>query len=267
MTVALPSAKSRLTAERSAGGLPLGLIVGSPDPAITETLAVSGFDFVILDNEHSPMGPETALHHVRAAEASGIIPLVRVGETNQALVQKFLDIGCQGIVFPRVETPAQAAEAASFLRFAPRGRRGMCPSCHGAWYGAHDWDQYSRASEEETLCIVLIESDAGVSNVAEIAAVDGVDVLFFGPGDLSQEYGDGPGWLSPRLQESWLKVRAAGRASGKLLMTAPHPDVSANAVHGLFDDGADMIVYSADWVLLRQTLQGIAALKSTSSEE
>ena len=261
MSIALPDAKSRLITERSSGGMPLGLIVGSPDPAMTETLAVAGFDFVILDNEHAPMGPETALNHVRAAEASGIIPLVRVGETSQALVQKFLDIGCQGIVFPRVETAEQASRAASFLRFAPRGLRGMCPSCHGAWYGAHDWDHYSRTSEKETLCIVLIETDAGVSNVAEIAAVDDVDVLFFGPGDLSQEYGDGTGWHSPCLQEAWRKVRAAGQTSGKLLMTAPHPIVDATAVQGLFDDGADMIVYSADWVLIRQTLQQIAALK------
>ena len=261
MNRGLPNARATLQAARAGGELPLGLIVGSPDPAITELLAVSGFDFVILDNEHAPMEPDVALNHVRAAEAAGIVPMVRVGETRQAVVQKFLDVGCQGVVFPRVESVEQAEQAAAMLRFAPRGTRGMCPSCHGAWFGAHDWDHYSRASEAETLCIVLIESDLGVQNVEEIAAVDGVDVLFLGPGDLSQEYGDGTGWLSPRTRDAWSRVRSAAERTGVLTMTAPHPDVSAEAVHGLFDDGADMIVYSADWVLIRQSFQRVAALK------
>lgn len=259
MAFQLPDARTRLRERRSAGGMPLGLIVGSSDPAITEALAVGGFDFVILDDEHAPMGPSGALQHVRAAEAAGIVPLVRVGETSQPMVQKFLDVGCQGVVFPRVESAEQATQAVATMRFAPHGVRGMCPSCHGAWYGAHDWATYSRRSEEESLCIVLIETAAGVDAVEKIAAVDGVDVLFFGIGDLSQDYGDGPGWESPSVVDAWKRVRRAAQDLGISLMTAPHPTVSAGAVRGLFEDGADMVVYSADWVLMRQTFAEITA--------
>jgi 2-keto-3-deoxy-L-rhamnonate aldolase RhmA len=258
----LPSTKKVFKEKLAHGEILLGLIVGSPDPAITEIVGVSGFDFVILDSEHSPMGPETALNHVRAAEASGIVPFVRVGEVGQSTVQKFLDIGCQGLVFPRVESAEQAAEAVSLVQFAPRGRRGMCPSCHGAWYGAHEWEAYSEASEEEVLCIVLIESNQGVENARDIAAIDGVDVIFFGPGDLSQEYGDGPGWHSARTRDAWQVVRSATEGLGTFLMTAPHPEVDSEAVYRLVDDGAHMIVYSADWVLFRKTLAEISKLKN-----
>ena len=264
MTIRLPDARSKLRQLRTNGAKPLGLIVGSPDPAMTEALAVGGFDFVILDDEHAPMGPAGALQHVRAAEAAGIVPIVRVGETAQPVVQKFLDVGCQGIVFPRIESAEMAQLAVSTIRFAPHGARGMCPSCHGAWYGAHDWPTYSRRSEEETLCIVLIETAAGVDAVESIAAVDGVDVLFFGIGDLSQDYGDGPGWESPSVMKAWQRLRDAVAGTDILLMTAPHPTVSASSVSALFDDGADLVVYSADWVLLRQTFAGITQSIATA---
>lgn len=257
MSISLPSARSRALMWRDEGSKPLGLIVGGSDPAIIVAMAIAGFSFAILDNEHSPLDPASALEHVRVAEAVGLTPLARVGKCDQLLVQKFLDVGCQGVVFPRVNSPEMAVACVETLRFAPRGGRGMCTSTHGAAYGGHDWSIYARTSEAETLCILLIETIEGVEAIESIVSVDGVDVIYFGIGDLSVEYGDGVGWESQQVRVAWRRVRGAAAAKGKLIMTSPHPEVSPAAVRGLFDDGADLITYSADGVLVAKLLTEI----------
>ena len=159
------------------------------DPAIIEIVGNSGFDFVILDNEHSPIEPELAGHLIRAAETSCVLPLVRVIQNDPYLISKMVDAGARGVVVPHINTADDVRKAVAALRFAPDGPRGWCPSAHTAKYSVAYWSRHSEGVSAGTSIIPLIESREAVKNIDEILAVPGVEIVLFGPGDLSHEMG------------------------------------------------------------------------------
>lgn len=258
-----------LVRTRVSDGLPLlGMMVSCGDPAVTDMLGASGYDFVIIDNEHGPLGLEATQHHVRAAEAFSMIPMIRVGENSPNLIGKFLDVGCQGVIVPHVDTSADAERAVAATRFAPRGVRGMCPASHAAGYRGGDTSPFTRNAERETLVGVIIESPKGVEAAEEIAAVDGVDIVLFGPGDLSHELGVvAEGWRSPLVTAAWERVVAATKDAGKLLMAMTlagdtTADIVASA-EALYAEGADLVALYVDLLLFQRLIQDLAQAKRT----
>lgn len=238
------------------------MIVSSSDPAITDILGGAGYDFIIIDNEHGPMGPEAAQHHVRAAEAFGMIPMVRVGENSPNLIGKFLDVGCQGIIVPHVDTAEEARKAVAATRYAPGGVRGMCPASHAAGYRGGDTSPFVRNAEEETIVAVIVESQRGVDNLEEIAAVDGIDIVFFGPGDLSYELGVvAQGWSSPLITTAWKRLLAATKAADKLVMAITLAEGTQESIRALWKEGADLVVVYMDLLLIQKFLAGFAEAK------
>src|SRR5262249_20848313 len=149
-------------------------------------------------------------------------------------------------VVPHVDTAADAQEAVAATRFAPRGVRGMCPSSHAAGYRGGDTRPFTRNAETETVVAVIVESPLGVENVAGMAAVDGIEAVFFGPGDLSHELGVvAEGWASPLIQDAWARVAAATKAAGKWLMAitlaGESNEDTVRSARDLFDQGADLV--------------------------
>ncbi|GAA4554503.1 HpcH/HpaI aldolase family protein [Pseudonocardia xishanensis] len=247
-------ARTRFTALLDQGKVPLGMFVACEDPAFTEILGRSGYDFAILDAEHSHMGPADLLGHVRAADVSGLVPVVRVWENSRPLIQKFLDIGAEGIVVPHVDTAEQAAAAVAATRFPPHGERSICPTNHASGYSIAYWDAYREHSLENVLVIPIIESATALENLESILAVDGIDYVFFGPGDYSLSIG--VAMDAPEVGLAWERARALARAAGKRVMTTDN-------VPGLSAGQAGAIVHGMDLMHVSEWAVGaVAALRA-----
>jgi 2-keto-3-deoxy-L-rhamnonate aldolase RhmA len=178
--------KQRVLQSRGAADQPVGMLVGCSDPAMVEILGHTGYDFAVLDAEHSPMGPAELLPLVRAAKLAGITPFVRMPDRARSTAQKMMDIGMEGLVIPRVERGADVAEVLSATKLpAEGGTRGYCPCCHAIGYSRAGWAGYNEHIGRGQMVIPIIESAAAARNIEEIVAVEGIDAVLFGPGDMA----------------------------------------------------------------------------------
>ncbi|MFI5959480.1 HpcH/HpaI aldolase/citrate lyase family protein [Cryptosporangium sp. NPDC051539] len=168
--------------------LVLGTWVKIPAMEIMELVALAGFDFVVIDLEHSPISVETAYRLIGTGLQTGVAPIVRVPQVD-GLVGRLLDSGAAGIMVPHVDTPEQARAAANAVRFPPRGTRGVGSTSRAGAWGAMPRDEYLRYGQEEVVLIAQIESAEGVRNAGRIAATDGVDALLVGAADLAVSEG------------------------------------------------------------------------------
>ena len=241
-----------ITQMNDRGETALGIFVGSTDPSITESIAAAGYDFVVIDCEHTSMEPLTVLNHVRAAEAAGIRVFARLWDTSAPVVQRFLDIDIQGLIVPHAESAEALAAVVAATRRPPRGVRGTCPVVRGAGYSRDRWDEYVTSSEESLFIAPIIESVAGLANVDALAAVDGVDVLYLGAVDLAAEIGVPV--PSAEIAEAWRAVALAAKRHGKRAMGPILPDVDQDEA-GAFVLGMDLGVLTAS---LRQLLDTTA---------
>jgi len=223
---------NRLKTKLSRGETANGVILQWPSPEIVEYLGHLGFDYVFIDAEHGYIGRERCADMCRAADASGIVPLVRVPENNAATILGYLECGAMGIIVPHVSTAEGAAAAAAAVRYAPLGHRGGGSSTRPANYGATQTStEYFTRANETILLYVMIEDMEGVDNLDAILAVDGVDVVAFGPGDFALSMGY-PGQSNhPEVQ------RIIGAAREKI--RAVKPGVMRHTGAGeLFGNGA-----------------------------
>lgn len=203
------------TKERLLGGeVVLGCFVRSPDANFAEYVATGAWDFLVFDGEHGSVDPTDVAGLARACETRGVTPVVRVSASHPALVLRVLDAGVAGVHFPWINSPEEARSAVSYTKYAPLGIRGL------AGNRSTDWSVSPEATaraNHETLTVVQIETREAVENIEELCAVDGVDVLFIGPTDLSQSLGV-PGDLAhPSVVSAMEEVATAVRDSGKVL--------------------------------------------------
>ncbi|MBI2690313.1 MAG: 2-dehydro-3-deoxyglucarate aldolase [Acidobacteria bacterium] len=198
----------------------MGSFISTGYPINTELMGLAGFDFLIIDLEHGMGSEREILSQLYALQNTPAIPVVRVESHDKQRVHRLLDIGVQGIMFPRVDNAAQARDCVAAMRYPPDGVRGVATIVRAAGYGAH-FNDYRTESKSNLLTIIQIESAEAVKNVDEIAAVDGVDVLFVGPMDLSTSLGifrqyDHPLFLDA-LNKSLDAARRHNRVAGFLL--------------------------------------------------
>jgi len=174
---------------RLSNGSPVyGAFAKTNDPFFIEILGRAGFDFVILDSEHGPNSPRDLYPLVLASRVSGLLPVVRVGTLSETDIARVLDLGVAGVQVPQLSTAAQAQLAAQWSRFAPKGSRGVCRFVRAADFSLQARTEYFEDANEITV-IGMVEGVAGIRNLDEILEVDGIDVLFVGPYDLSQALG------------------------------------------------------------------------------
>ncbi|GAA0798446.1 HpcH/HpaI aldolase family protein [Spirilliplanes yamanashiensis] len=209
---------------RLAAGDPLyGTFLGLGAALAAEACAVAGFDWLLVDLEHGGGGEASLLSQLSVAEAHGVPVLVRVESTERIRAGRALDLGVAGVMFPRVESAAQAAEAIRHLRYPPAGDRGVATYNRAYAFGLHP--EGLETANERVIGIVQIESRGALEVVPEIAAVDGVDVLFVGPRDLSHDLGV-PGQIdSPEFQDALGRILKAADAAGVCTgILAPHAE-------------------------------------------
>ena len=167
----------------------VGTWVQSPSPEAVEILGWSGWDFVILDLEHAPFAGETLANLIRAAEASGTTALVRVPLEAPEQVGKALDLGAAGIVSPGISSAEAAAGVVRLTRHPPRGTRGASRSTRQLHYSAIPFSTLVAPDAPKPLIIHQVEARLATSNLDSILGVEGIDVVFIGPYDLSTSLG------------------------------------------------------------------------------
>jgi len=223
-------------------------------PMAAEIAGLAGLDFTILDQEHGPLTAETCLAMCAAAEGAGAAPIVRVRSNSEAEIQRALDIGAAGVEIPKVETVADAEAAVDHARFDSLGSRGLSPYVRaGGYTGSED---YTDRQNAETAVIVHIEGEQGVENLDDIVAVEGIDVLFVGPYDISQSVGI-PGQVrDERVGDLMAEVCDRARAAGTVVGTyADDPAMARRWV----DAGAQYVAVSVDARALTRGLEDLAA--------
>jgi 2-keto-3-deoxy-L-rhamnonate aldolase RhmA len=206
-----------------AGELTLGAFAMLGAPLSTELLARAGFDWLVIDLEHGAGTEADLVANLLAARAAGTSAIVRPQSGERLRVGRALDMGADGIMVPRLETPDEIREAVGFLRYPPDGIRGVALVTRGAGLGSLGHADV-RGLNEGILGVFQVESGPAVANAAEIAAIDGVDVLFVGPADLSHAMGVPGRFDDPAFVDALKTVAAAaggaGKAAGILLRTA-----------------------------------------------
>lgn len=194
-----PSLRERL----QQGDFVLGTFLEVPAPLL-EMLAIASFDFVIIDREHGSIDLGAAENLIRAAEAAGIAPVVRVPGNEPVAVRQPIDMGAAGTQVPQVGSQEEAERVVQAAAFAPTGDRGLQPFVRGARYGADGAAAFMQRANRDALLVVHIEGERGAANLPGILAVQRIDVIFIGPYDLSQSLGV-PGQVEHPVVES--KVR------------------------------------------------------------
>ncbi|MGA2381647.1 MAG: aldolase/citrate lyase family protein [Spirochaetia bacterium] len=182
-------------------GMVVGTFSKSLDPAFIEIMGQTGFDFVVLDLEHGPNTVLSLQNLIRAAEVTGLFPIVRVKQDTPSLISEVLDVGAGGIQAPNISCKEDAERVVHVARFAPLGMRGVCRFVRAASYSS--LDRYEYFSQANTTVVVLqLEGVAAVRNIREILSVPGVDIIFVGPYDLSQSLGVPGDVDNPRVTEA-----------------------------------------------------------------
>ena len=221
-------------------------------------MASAGYDCAMIDCEHGPGDPGSAIAIMRAMQATGCTPLVRVPGNDPGWIKRLLDVGAQGVMIPAVNTPEEAEAAVAACHYPPRGVRGMAaPIVRASGYG-HDWQGYVRNIAESLLVICQIESKTALESVGAIAAVDKLDMIFIGPFDLSASLGFMGEPDHPEVREAISKAERAAKAEGCLLGGIPTPERSPQM---LYEAGYDLVLADIDVLILRDgATAGLSAL-------
>jgi len=249
-------------AQLEAGKTVTGLILFTGSPMIVELAAAAGTDFVIIDMEHSALDLEPCAHLIRAADAAGITPFVRVPEVDAALIKKLLNMGAAGIVVPHANRDNCAA-ALRAVRYAPEGDRGACAIVRSAGYAPGDWGAHVSKANREVMVIPLIEDRETLADLDALVAMPGLDMFFIGPTDLSISLGVPHATFDePAMSAALDKVVAAARRHGKHVMTTignkPDPEYGRS----IAKRGVQAIVLGTDGHLFLDICQRLNAVKS-----
>lgn len=226
----------------AAGERVFGCFDPMSSPEVVEIIALAGFDFVLIDNEHGPLTAETAYRLILAAEARGIDPFVRVGVHNKQEVLRFLDVGATGIMTPQVNTAAEAITAIAGTKFYTEGVRGLAGGRTFDFGLNGGLDSFVPGLNDRVLNMIQFEHTDALNDLDSLLQVAGLDVLFIGPSDLAQSLGL-PGQpnhpdVTRLADEVIARCAAAGVKTGTVAYTSA---LLTNAI----DRGFDMVVASA----------------------
>ncbi len=203
--------KSRLSSSRKPC---FGTWISPSSLVSLDALKGLGFEWFMIDTEHAPVNPETLAAMVALLGDGAPAPLVRVGNVDQYLIKQALDAGAQGVLIPLVGTEAQAKAAVSFAKYPPHGVRGAAAAA-ASRYGA-ELSSYLRTANEETVVGVQIETQEALDNLEAIASVNGVDILFVGPQDLTLSLGLVDDRKNPKVRAAMRSVVEACERHGKV---------------------------------------------------
>lgn len=197
----------------------IGPFMKLPSPAVVEIAGFAGFDYIIIDCEHGPLSVMEAEDMVRAAHLSNISAVIRVGENNPHMISRALDIGADAVQIPQISTQEDAINAVKASKFMPLGERGVCRFVRAANYSSMVKNEYFNEANKNTLIIIHIEGMEGIENLDKILEVEGIDVIFIGPYDLSQSLGIPGDVNNIKVEEKMKEVVEKAKNKGKIVGT------------------------------------------------
>lgn len=243
-----------------AGDWLAGTFINLGSPLTAEIAARSGFDWLMLDQEHGPGSEETLLQQLHAVSASSATSIVRIANNEPARFKRVLDLGAGGVMVPYVNNAEEARAAVASVRYPPHGQRGVSKFNRAAGFG-QDFDEYYAHSHERLVTMAQIETPESLAQLDAIAAVDGVDVLFIGPLDLTTNMGIQGQFEHPLFVDARRAVAAAARKAGKaagILATAPAQ------IPVLREEGFSVMAFGSDGGAVTAGLrQSLAAMRTT----
>jgi len=234
----------------------VGLWSTLPFPFVSELIAGSGFDWLLLDTEHTASDPVIMQQQLQAVDAGcmGVTSaVVRPAWNDTVLTKRYLDIGAQSLLFPFVQTPEEAAAAVAATRYPPHGVRGMGGTMRASRFGRDV--RYVAEAERELCVLVQLETEEALDRLEDIAAIDGIDGIFIGPADLSASMGV-PGEVNhPRVRAAIdgaiRRILACGKAPGLLML-------DEKRAQECLDLGALFVAVGTDQVILRKHADALA---------
>ena len=253
--------KNRFKAALAAGQQQIGIWSTLGSPIVSEIVAGAGFDWVLLDTEHTPVDVPQMVAQLQATAAAitaegapPVAAVVRPAWNDPVLIKRYLDIGAQNLLLPFVQNAAEARAAVAAIRYAPHGIRGMGGSTRASNFGRTA--DYIAHAENEICLLVQVETREALAEIEAIAAIDGIDGIFIGPSDLSASLGH-PGQprhpeVDAAINDAIRRIRACGKAPGILM-------VDEQRARECLALGAQFVAVALDLLLLRNGLDSTAA--------
>ena len=246
--------KNNLKRAIAAGKPQIGLWASLSSNYTAEAIAGAGFDWLVVDTEHSPADMENVMGQLQAIARYPTTPIVRVPWSDMVTIKRYLDIGIQSLLIPQINTVEEARQAVAYTRYPPAGMRGVAAATRATGFGRIK--NYFKIAHEEICVLVQAETKEALDNIEAIAAVDGVDCIFIGPGDLHASLGY-PGERShkdvmPMIDDAIRRMVKTGKAPGILA------DSEENARRWL-GLGALVVGVGSDAGLLARAADALAA--------
>jgi 2-keto-3-deoxy-L-rhamnonate aldolase RhmA len=247
--------------------IPLGTWLMAGAPATAEALGALGFDWLVVDMEHVPIDYKDACQLLQAIDATRATPVVRLAWNDAVLIKRALDIGAQTLMFPFVQNAEEARRAVAATRYPTRedrsGTRGFAAMHRASRYTTAA--DYGRRANDGIYRMIQLETPAALERLEDIAAIDGVDALFVGPGDLSAAMGEIGNLAHPALQAALKDAAARAKAVGKPIgIVGPTPEM----VQQFIADGYAYVAVASDMgMMMRQANQFLSALKPALAKE
>jgi 4-hydroxy-2-oxoheptanedioate aldolase len=223
-------------------------------PAMFELASLMGFDGLWIDLEHHSFSLESVETLMRAARVGRSDIVARPAKGEFMRLGRLLEAGAQGIMYPRCDNAAEAAEVVKWAKFPPLGKRGCDGGNPDMPYCSMPLDRYIREANKQTFIVIQIEEESALEHVEEIAAVDGVDVLMLGPGDFSSLGGFAGDLGHPRIEKAAERIAAAAQNAGKHW---GRPLITPDEASLYLSMGATFLPYSSDLLILKEGWEAI----------
>jgi 2-dehydro-3-deoxyglucarate aldolase/4-hydroxy-2-oxoheptanedioate aldolase len=253
---------SNLKTRLKSGESVIGTMISVVDhPDIAKIIKNSGYDFMIIDNEHGSFDYGAVARMCSVTKAIDFPAIIRIPEPRREIVLKYMDMGADGILLPNCDTPEMAKLVIEYSKYAPLGNRGVSlMRGHNSYTVVASAAEYMKKANDETIIMCQIESPTGVQNAEAILGLEGVDSLLIGPNDLSQSYGLMGQFTHPTVVGAMDKVVAAGKAKGKF--SGVHFTGSPDMLKPWMEKGMTFNLWSNDVTLIMNCArEGLAKLR------
>ena len=233
-------------------------------PIAAEIVALGGYHTAFIDLEHGPGSYTDAICMMQAVSKHQCAPMIRASSSDIVDIKRTLDIGPEGIMIPNVRNADEAQSVVQACRYGPDGNRGAAPRIiRGSGYGKY-MDEYQQFMDNEFLLIAQIETEEAVNDIDRICQVEGIDMLFIGPSDLSASLGALGDYDSTKFNQAYGKIEQSTLAAGKLLGTIPIPGRDPAQ---LFAKGHSLVISGCDSILLYSAaVEDVANLKKAANK-
>ena len=240
------------------GEVTAGYMCLIPSAVSAQAIAAAGADWIIIDLEHGPIGPEAMHAMISATAGTPCAPLVRVPKSDEVWVKRALDAGAEGICFPLINTAADAAQSVSLMRYPPEGQRGWGPFVAHARWGVGLFD-YLPKRGKAGVTMITIETAEAVANIEDICKVEGIDCVVVGSFDLSTDLGISGQFDSPAFKDAIARIEAAVFAAGLPLGGAA---LNPDQTKALLARGYRIVLHGFDVLMLGGLVRQAAAWRT-----